>query len=851
MLGADPTKIYRPNKQIEATIDAKAPDWLRLRREFDIKGFVSENFNNPVGTDKIKKIDQTGYLAELNKRAQERANLHTATRIAQEKPQGDMSRAQYLDSLDEKEREFVSKLPNYQVSLWAEAQRGIQSLGEFTPAASIGAIAASSNYTADEKAQKIAEYAQNPVSAKVGDAFGVFSPLGIPAKMVQATYTPDYTLKDAFFGQKNNASLAEEMIMDPLNLAGVGMIGGVTKMMRGARGVNMATDAASGAGRAANAFPPPNISRPDVVDDFFSGLEMTDSYMDNIMAIENRMAQVASNDAERARIRVALPGHPKTEEFYDRDYRFQVSDSQRDVDRLLFNVDGDKQFFYQDPLNLQQHELTEIASDANRIVNTMTPANRPGVVASLNENFPRIGAEAQNQRNQIFVSRNRELLSEITDPNITPVLSRYYAESFFRNLEDPTIGRDEKASFLRNISSDEINRSDFNFRQNLERVELEILTPIDEVKMAFADEDHFSSFQQYSEMIRDHQDIPSLMPEIEGMLKDPDLPDIALERLIREIRNTPVLYERIASSEVFDRFVVAMDELGINNRPISGGGSSPFINFPLTITSDFTGQSPQAPNVITNRAPEPKNKSGLTMEESINMYGTMPEVLNKMSAKEYFNTYTTPKGEILPFMDFQDIINNKILDEDKIVDTSRDEYVNRFNNNIDDLNEFIIEENKTGKYSDHVDYFATGLERDGILRFDGPTGRSKYGLGITEGLFFDDIKNVGSPSYIRSVPGLKTTSTTNSVFGDGIPRRGSGSYRAINRFLKKHDMGRVKDGDSGKSSYSKPLWENSIKKDEAYGFVVNRNDFRGVFKSIAPYTLPLGAGALQYKKEEK
>jgi len=840
MLGFDPTKIYRPKKPLEATVEAKAPDWLRLRREFDIKGYVSENFNNPFGTDKIKKIDQKGYLTELNKRAAKEADLHTARRITQEKPQGDMSRAQYLDSLDEKERGFVSKLPDYRLSLWAEAERGLRSLTEFSPAASIGAIATSGNYTSDEKAEMIAGHANNPVSTKLGEIAGLLSPLGVPAKIIQATYTPNYTLKDALFGQQNNASLAEEMIMDPLNLAGLGMVGGVTKMMRGARGVNMATDAASGAGRAANAFPPPNISRPDVVDDFFSGLEMTDSYVDNIMAIENRMAQVASNDVERARIRVALPGHPKTEEFYDRDYRFQVSNSQRDVDRLLFNVDGDKQFFYQDPLNLQQHELTEIASDANRIVNTMTPANRPGVVASLNENFPRIGAEAQNQRNQIFASRNRELLSEITDPNITPVLSRYYAESFFRNLEDPTIGRDEKASFLRNISSDEINRLDFNFRRNLERAELEILTPIDEVKMAFADEDHFSSFQQYSEMIRDHQDIPSLMPEIEGMLKDPDLPDIALERLIREIRNTPVLYERIASSEVFDRFVVAMDELGINNRPISGRGSSP-----------FTGQSPQAPNVITNRAPEPKNKSGLTMEESINMYGTMPEVLNKMSPKEYFNTYTTPKGEILPFMDFQDIINNKILDENKIVDIPRDEYVNRFNNNIDDLNEFIIKENKTGKYSDHVDYFATKLERDGILRFDGPTGRSSYGLGITEGLFFDDIKNVGSPSYIRSIPGLKTTTTISSVFGDHVPRRGSGSYRALNQFLKKHDMGRVKDGDSGKNQYSTPLWKDSIKRDEAFGFVVDKKSFRGVFKSIAPYTLPLGAGALQYKKEEK
>ncbi|WP_219087248.1 hypothetical protein, partial [Klebsiella pneumoniae] len=55
------------------------------------------------------------------------------------------------------------------------------------------------------------------------DQLGLLAPLAIPAKVVQSAYMNDYQFDDAIAGRKNNASLAEDILTDPLTYTGLGI----------------------------------------------------------------------------------------------------------------------------------------------------------------------------------------------------------------------------------------------------------------------------------------------------------------------------------------------------------------------------------------------------------------------------------------------------------------------------------------------------------------------------------------------------------------------------------------------------------------------------------------------------
>jgi hypothetical protein len=243
MLGPDPLKktpvtspLYVPKKQLgEAVVSAQAPDWLRFQREFDLEEFVKKGYQNPVGQDKIKKINPRALIQELVQRGKRKRQEQVANKLAGQNPQGSMSRGEWLNTFDPKEQEILTSVPKYQTSLWQDTKRGVQAMTEMNPAMSVANIARSGAYSAAEKAQMIGNYAENPNSARVMDAMGVFSPLAIPGKMVQSAVNPDYTLDDALSGTKNNASLAEDILLDPLNLVGTGIAAGAFKTARAAQ----------------------------------------------------------------------------------------------------------------------------------------------------------------------------------------------------------------------------------------------------------------------------------------------------------------------------------------------------------------------------------------------------------------------------------------------------------------------------------------------------------------------------------------------------------------------------------------------------------------------------------------
>lgn len=223
----------------EVTVTAEAPEWLKYLREyvknnpFNIDEYVENRFNNPVGREAIKKIDAESWKKELRQEGLEKrynsAMDYVGEQLVKNKPQGELSRAEWLNQMTAKEEEIIKRNPKYQPSLWADTKRGLISLIELNPLQTFQNILNSSDYTNREKQEMLKDYADHPVMSKLGDAAKILNPLTIPSKMVQSTYKDDYSFTDALKGKKNNAGIVEDIVTDPLNFVGVGLVGKLSK----------------------------------------------------------------------------------------------------------------------------------------------------------------------------------------------------------------------------------------------------------------------------------------------------------------------------------------------------------------------------------------------------------------------------------------------------------------------------------------------------------------------------------------------------------------------------------------------------------------------------------------------
>lgn len=223
----------------EVTVTAKAPQWLKYRNEyvknnpFNIDEYVENRFNNPVGREVIEKIDQEGWRKKLKQEGLEKrynsAMDYVGEQLVKNKPQGKLSRAEWLNQMTDKEEEIIKRNPKYQSSLWADTKRGLTSLVEQNPLQTFQNILNSSDYTNREKQEMLKDYIDHPVMSKLGDAAKILNPLTVPSKMVQSTYKDNYSFTDALKGKKNNAGIIEDIVTDPLNLVGVGLAGKLSK----------------------------------------------------------------------------------------------------------------------------------------------------------------------------------------------------------------------------------------------------------------------------------------------------------------------------------------------------------------------------------------------------------------------------------------------------------------------------------------------------------------------------------------------------------------------------------------------------------------------------------------------
>lgn len=223
----------------EVVVTAEAPEWLKYRREyvknnpFNIDEYVESRYNAPVGREAIKKIDGESWREELRKEGlQKRYNSamdYVSEQLVRNKPQSKLSRAEWLNSMSDKEEELIKRNPKYQSSLWADTKRGLTSLVEQHPSQTFQNILTSSDYSDREKREMLKDYVDHPIMSKLGDAAKILNPLSVPSKMVQSAYKDDYSFTDALKGKKNKAGIVEDIVTDPLNLVGAGLIGKLSK----------------------------------------------------------------------------------------------------------------------------------------------------------------------------------------------------------------------------------------------------------------------------------------------------------------------------------------------------------------------------------------------------------------------------------------------------------------------------------------------------------------------------------------------------------------------------------------------------------------------------------------------
>jgi hypothetical protein len=131
------------------------------------------------------------------------------------------------------------------------------------------------------------------------------------------------------------------------------------------------------------------------------------------------------------------------------------------------------------------------------------------------------------------------------------------------------------------------------------------------------------------------------------------------------------------------------------------------------------------------------------------------------------------------------------------------------------------------------------------------SGKTDWSVTISPGQWRGTVEDVANANYYKRIPGLNISGSSDGVFADNVARRGSGAYKSINEYLKTLDLGRVKPGFNSQTTYSRGLWEDAVKKGNAFGYYNNPGTVYGSMKSVLPYVIPagIGAGALSQQKK--
>jgi hypothetical protein len=238
--------------------------------------------------------------------------------------------------------------------------------------------------------------------------------------------------------------------------------------------------------------------------------------------------------------------------------------------------------------------------------------------------------------------------------------------------------------------------------------------------------------------------------------------------------------------------------------------------------------------------PQVINASGFTMPQ---IQDRLQPQFQGMNPELFENTVFSPSGKLYPTPQYS--LGNMYNPSPVGYTMPFGDYRNEFNSRLDVLNDIIEKGNTSG-----IPYESLGLTEQGYLKFKSPQGISSWGVRTQPGSFTNEnLEEVIDPVYWRGIPGLEMSDTSQGVFGQGfnidgnIPR-GTGSYRSINDYMKKLNLGRVKSGFNAQTPEGMAAWEKFIKNNEAMGYFETPDRIFGIMKQEG------GAMELELSPEE-
>lgn len=220
-----PTLDLHVAKNLDAaTAKAQAPFWLKAKREFE------KNNPKPVeateGPRKALGIKSAALIEWENKQ-----NEYIVEQIEKKRKLKGRD-IEKLNELPIKEQQYLASSPKYQTSYYKDFVDGVKAVTPFLANDPISRIANDENLTNYEKKERLDRYLDNPTTAMLGDAAGILSPLTIPAKMVQAPFMNDYSMENAISGTKGGGNTITDIVTDPLNLSGFGLLAKLGKLSK-------------------------------------------------------------------------------------------------------------------------------------------------------------------------------------------------------------------------------------------------------------------------------------------------------------------------------------------------------------------------------------------------------------------------------------------------------------------------------------------------------------------------------------------------------------------------------------------------------------------------------------------
>jgi hypothetical protein len=108
-----------------------------------------------------------------------------------------------------------------------------------------------------------------------------------------------------------------------------------------------------------------------------------------------------------------------------------------------------------------------------------------------------------------------------------------------------------------------------------------------------------------------------------------------------------------------------------------------------------------------------KNRSGFNKKEILER-SSDKDFISKLNDSQFEETVLTPKGEVLYYEDAE--LNKVFKGKDRIIKMSEKEYIDKFNSNLNILNNEILPKyNKSG-----IKYNVASLDEAGFMTFNTP-----------------------------------------------------------------------------------------------------------------------------------